>query len=363
MSRSKVCLLPVAGLLWLGCLQGAAHAAAPEGDPDTTLSIPQSADIAGELPHTEVLPAVTSYLQLIAELETRQNTPGVDVELSEAYYGLGNSLQSLERHEEAVAAFDMALQLLRKNKGLYELEQLPVLQARLDSSQALASWQEVDAGRHLAHLITLKNRGASIERRYQTLRELGLWKLRAVDEELLPNSLEGAREAAALYRQELELPGVRASYQGKGLFVGNLYLDLAAIEFMQAKKMLALPLSSYVEGGQRTITQMYCETIPTPDGRGRQVCRNILVPNMDYFMSLSDKKFRDTRRHLDAMQDAVLAAYDVLMGEVDTQNRDEALTLLSEVHRLTGAYNDFLAENSRRPGSRIAPQTGSRINR
>jgi hypothetical protein len=363
MSRSKVCLLQVAGLLWLVCPPGAAHAASVDVDTDTAFSVLQSAAIPGDVLPTEAPPPVVSYQQLITQLESGQNSPGVAVELSEAYYGLGNALQSLERHEEAVAAFDQALQAIRKNNGLYELQQLPVLQARLDSSQALGWWQEVDADRQLAHLITLKNPAASIERRYQALRELGLWKLRAADEELLPDYLDGARDAAALYWQELERPDLRASYKGRVLFVANLYLDVAAIEFMQAKKRLALPLGAYVEGGQRTITQMYCETFPTADGRGRQVCRSMQVPNMDYFMSLSDKKFRDTRRHLEAMQDAVLEAYAVLLGEVETQNRDEALTLLAEVHRLTAVYNDFLAENSRRPGSRITSHTGSRITR
>jgi tetratricopeptide (TPR) repeat protein len=361
--RSTVFLLPAISLIWQACLQGVALAASLDTETDPVLSIPHSTDIPGDPLQTETLSALTSYQQLITELETRPNALAAGMELGEAYYGLGNSLQALERHEEAVQAFDMALQHLRKNKGLYDLEQLPVLQAQLDSSMALAAWDKVDADRQLAHLIALKNPAASIERRYQTLRELGLWKLRAADEELLPDFLDDAKEAAELYQQELERPDLRASYQGRPLFVANLYLDLAAIEFMQAKKRLAMPLSSFVEGGQRTLTQMYCETIPTPDGRGRQVCRNIQVPNMDYFMSLSDKKFRDTQYHLDAMQDSVLEAYKVLLAEVDTQNRDEALKLLAEVHRLTRVYNDFLAQNSRKPGSRIAPRTGSRINR
>lgn len=331
MTRSKISLLPVAGLFWLSCLHG----------------------------FTQPVP----YEQQIAELEVRQQTFGVDAELGEAYYGLGISLQTLERHEEAVAAFDKALQALRENKGLYELEQLPVLQARLDSSEALASWQEVDAGRQLAHLITLKNPAASAEQRYQTLRELGLWKLRAAEDDLLPNSLGDAKAAAALYQHELERPGVRAFYQGRDLSLANLYLDMAALEFLQARKMMALPLSAYVVGGQRTVTETQCQTLQTPDGRGRQVCRSIQVPNLDYFMSLSDRKYRETRRHLDAMKAAVLDAHAVLLGEVETQNRADALALLSDVHRLTDAFNDFVAENSRRTGTRIAPPTGSILRR
>lgn len=330
MTRSKLLLLPIACLYWL---PGASFAQASAS-----------------------LPTPESYEQLIAGMETRQAS---GVELSEAYAGLGHALQAQERHEEAVAAFDMALQALRENGGLYQLEQLPVVQARVDSSQAIASWQEVEAGRQLAHLIALRNPGASSQLRYQTLRELGLWKLRVAEEELLPNSLYGVRDAASLYRHELEQPGARSSYDP--LSLANLYLDLAALEFLQAKEKLALPLSEYTTGGSRTTTEMYCQVIYGADGRPREVCRSVQVPNLDYFMGLSDRKYDQIRDHLDAMKESVLEAYDVLLGEVGTPNRSEALVLLAEVHRLTDAFNGFVAENSRKSESRIAAPTGSII--
>jgi tetratricopeptide (TPR) repeat protein len=235
MTRSQVCLLSLTGLL---CVQASAQPA--------------------------------SYEQQIAELQARQAS---GIELSEAYYGLGTSLQQEERHEEAVAAFDDALQALRENTGLYDLEQLPVLQARLDSTQALESWEEVDAGKQLAYQITLHNPAAGTASHYQTLRELGLWKLRVAEEKLLPNALDGVRDAVALYRHELEQPGVVTAYSP--LSFANLYLDLAALEFLQARQKLALPLAEYTMGGPRTATETYCQTISGPDGRPRDVCRSI----------------------------------------------------------------------------------------
>ncbi|MES2627178.1 MAG: tetratricopeptide repeat protein [Pseudomonadota bacterium] len=362
MTRLKSCPPHVTALLLLGCLHGFAQPAPSAGDTaaSATLSTAQPAE---SLPEAETSSSRASYEQLIADLQITQNSSGATTALSEAYTGLGNSLQTLGRHEDAVVAYEQALQLLRQSKGLYELEQLPVLQARLVSNQALAAWQDVDTGRYLAYQIALRNPGAGIALHYQTLRELGLWKLRAAEDDLLQNSLDGVQEAAALYRLELERPGIRAAYQNNALFLANLYLDLAALEFLQARKKLELPLSAYVEGGQRTVTEMYCETIPMPGGRERQVCRSMQVPNMDYFMSLSNKKYSTTWEHLNAMQDAVLEAYAVLLPEVATEHRDDALTLLSEVHNLTDAFNDFVAQNARRTGSRIAGPTGSRINR
>jgi tetratricopeptide (TPR) repeat protein len=338
MTRSKIHSLLIAGLLWLISCHSIAQ--------------------------PEAVPALAAWQQLIDTLRASQNPINVDAQLSEAYAGLGNSLQTLEQHADAIAAYDQALQLLRENKGLYTLDQLPVLQARLESSQALANWQEVDAGRQLAWLITMKNPDTSSELRYQTLRELGLWKLRAAEEDLLPNSLEDAREMSELYRQQLAQPDLRAAYQGRALSLANVYLDLAALEFLQAKQQLELPLSSFGVNGQRTVSEMFCESIPTPDGRMRQVCRNVQVPNMDYFMSLSDRRYGATWDHLNAMEDAVLEAWKVLLPEVETQNRDAALTLLTEVHRLTDTFNDFVAKNARkRTGSRIAAPTGSKIRR
>ncbi len=305
MTRSRTFLLPIAGLLWLTSIDGVAQ------------------------------------------------TP------TESYYSLGTSLQEQARHAEAVEAFDDALQQLRENAGLYDLEQLPVLQARLDSTQALSSWEDTDAGKQLAYQIAVRNPEAGIARRYQTLRELGLWKLRVAEEQLLPNSLNGVRDAVALYRRELDQPDVRASYDTISL--SNLYLDLAALEFLQAKEKLALPLSEYTTGGSRTTTEMYCQVIYGPDGRAREVCRSVQVPNLEYFMGLSDRKYDQIRDHLDAMKESVLQAYEVLLGEVGTANRTEALALLAEVHRLTDAFNGFVAENSRKSESRIAAPTGSII--
>lgn len=192
-----------------------------------------------------------------------------------------------------------------------------------------------------------------------SLRELGLWKLRVAEEGLLPNSLNGVRDAAALYRRELDQPDIRAAYDTISVY--NLYLDLAALEFLQAKEKLALPLSEYSTGVSRTTTQMYCQTIYGPDGRVREVCRSVQVPNLEYFMGLSDRKYDQIRDHLDAMKESVLQAYEVLLGEVGTANRTEALALLAEVHRLTDAFNGFVAENSRKSESRIAASTGSII--
>src|SRR5690606_33828807 len=142
MLQATACLLPAVGLVWLGCFHVCAHAA-------------------------ESVAAPGSYEHLIADLQARPQSADVAMQLGEAYFALGRSLQERERHAEALLAFDDALQLLRENRGLYELEQVPVLQARLDSSQALAEWRDVDAGRQLAYLITLKNPDAGSERRYQ----------------------------------------------------------------------------------------------------------------------------------------------------------------------------------------------------
>lgn len=350
MRRSPAWFVPFAGPL-LCLLHGAAAGAAGENFISVS-AIP-----------TEHLRTLAAYEQRVAELEAQQRGEGIDAELSEAYFGLGTTLQVLNRHEDALAAFDKALQALREHHGLYELEQLPVVQAKLDSSQALTSWQDVDAGRQLAYLITQRSPAAGPEGRYQALRELGLWKLRAAEEDLLPNALNEARATAALYRQELGRPGARREYADRPLSLANLYLDLAALEFVQARRKLALPLAEYVVGGQRRETQTYCETIPTSDGRTRQVCRNIQVPNLDYFMALSDRKYGQIRDHLDAMKAAVLEAYDILLPEVGTPHRDSALMLLAEVHRMTDAFNEFVAENARKTESRIAAPTGSIIRR
>lgn len=308
--------------------------------------------------------SISSYQQLIAELQGQPDTLGTSTTLAEAYASLGSALQEEEQHADAIAAYTQALQFVREANGLLALEQFPLLEARLASHQAMAAWSEIDADRRLAWLIAHKNPAADIGLRYQTLRELGLWRLKAADEELLEDAMDGAKEAVLLYQRELADAEILAAYQQSPLSLANLYLDLAALEFLQARKKIELPLGAYMNGGQRTVTETYCETIQTADGRTRQVCRNLQVPNIDYYLSLTDRKYAAAWDHLQPMQDAVLKAWATLLPEVQTSNRDAALKLLAEVHSLTNAYNSFVAKYGKKEtGTRITAPTGSRIDR
>lgn len=77
-------------------------------------------------------------------LQLRQELSPYDPQLAEAGMALGRNLQALERHEEAIAEFERARQVLRANGGLYELQQLPLLDAQLESRLALQQWAEAD---------------------------------------------------------------------------------------------------------------------------------------------------------------------------------------------------------------------------
>lgn len=341
MTLSKTTHLPVLGFLTLLGMPYAA-ALAGEADPGTTLAaefVPPSRNEAV----TQALSDKDALEQVIRQLETTQGAYGA--ELSEAYFQLGTTERALENYEEAVQAFGQALQILRTGYGLLDLRQLPILEELLATSQTLEDWQEVDSLHHLMHFITSRNPETETEVRFQSLVQLGRWKVQAEVDGLLPEKADSVKEALQLYDNEIGKLEASATYQGRNIHLATLYLDLAAVEFTQAKAKYAMPITEFGMGGQSSISTVNCIAFTGRDGRTVQSCTSVEVPNPSYYMEPSNKKNMQIRQHLDEMKNDVLEAYRTLQNEPEGTNQRAAL--LAEVQRLTREYNDFATMNSK----------------
>ena len=94
--------------------------------------------------HTQEQPAppsIARYESRIADLEAAQG-PHAE-ELIEARRSLGLLLQQAGEHGRAVAALQQALQSVRVNEGLYSMNQIPILEAIIDSHAALGARDEL----------------------------------------------------------------------------------------------------------------------------------------------------------------------------------------------------------------------------
>lgn len=139
---SRLLLLPLA----LSSLpaQAASDHFAPEfhAVPLTTALI--ASDTASPVPAAafEPVPDIAAYQQRLQAVEASAGPYAQP--LAETTRALGQALQQLDQHEEALLAFGRSRQILRIHAGPYNLDQLPVIDAMIESNLALGRLQDAD---------------------------------------------------------------------------------------------------------------------------------------------------------------------------------------------------------------------------
>lgn len=316
------------------------HAAESTASPGPA-AIDASADAAA-------LASKAAYQQRITELESRA-TPQ-DEQLGEAWLGLATALQTLGEHEQAVEALGNALQALRISRGLQDVQQIPVLQLQLVSRQALQQWEELDAAYHLINYIAQRQFEVGSQPRFDALLQLGRWKIRAANENLLSGNIDEAAVAAGLYRSEIDR---LEAIGGSKTQLATLYLGLAAAEFHQLQAINEQPLNNFESTSRSTTTQMQCQAIRLADGRVSQLCTTVEVPNVNSYLLSSQRKGQQLGMHLEAMRVAVMEGYYALQdASVPAEARN---SLQPEMQRLTSEYNRFINDNTTTDNPRLKP--------
>lgn len=336
----RILLNLVAALAMAGA--AASTVGAAESAPSSPATPESTADTAA------ALASKASYQERISALESRP-TP-YDEQLSEAWFGLGTTLQILGEHEEALEALGNALQALRISKGLHDPQQLPVLQQQLVSSQALQQWEELDAAYHLIYYIAQKQFEPGNPLRFDALRQLGKWKLQAATENLLPGNYDEAAQAAVLYRKEIsQIDAITGSKDQ----LATLYFDLAAVEFRQVQTVNEQPLIDFESSSRASTTQTQCQSVRMADGRVSQICSTVEVPNVNVYVVSSQRKSQEINLHLEAMRTAVMEGYYALQdASVPAEQR---AILMPQMQQLTGEYNKFINDNTTADNPRLKP--------
>jgi hypothetical protein len=311
------------------------------GDSTSTavLATAASVPVASEA-NTQALADRAALESRIATLENSADATGPA--LSEAYLSLGIALRALKQPDEALSAFDKAQQPIRTSGGLFDLQQLPILQEKLATLLTLQYWEEVDATSHLIYYTTSKKLPAGAKQRYEALLQLARWKFKAGSEGLLPVTREADFEAAKLYSREIKAMAAVAPYEGKNLQLGQLNLELAAVEYQLTNNIYRRSLASYQDTQQRTTSRLECQTFRFPNGAVSQTCTNVDTPNLDYYADAGNRKNLDLNVHIDSMHAALIEALALLQNDpVASPERD---ALLKQLYELTLKYNAFIDE-------------------
>jgi tetratricopeptide (TPR) repeat protein len=78
------------------------------------------------------------------KIETQEAINGAyDENLAEVFFGLGKTLQRLNRHEDAIDAFKHAMHVNRVNHGLHSVTQAPMMQGIIKSKKELGAIEEI----------------------------------------------------------------------------------------------------------------------------------------------------------------------------------------------------------------------------
>ena len=284
------------------------------------------------------------YTQLINQLELEAGADAYRPELSQAYMDLGLTLQDLEQHDEATEAFDKALQSVRISDGLNSALQLPMLQELYNSNLARADWEGADLYAHLMFYVARKSFAAGDERRLAALEQMGNWKLKAENENLLSEYSNALGSAIETYQHEIELLQ-SMPLEGNNLTMATLYLGEARLKMILAQQIYDRPLTEYqTPGRERSTTTTRCFFVRLANGSVTQMCETIEVPQLDFYTVPNDMKLREISGNLKDIREALVKAFTLLQIEMEqAEKRDE---LLAEMNRITESYNSFVTEHS-----------------
>ena len=121
---------------------------------------------------------VAYYRQAIEEMESSQGAYAEG--LQEQLLSLGMSLQQQGRHDEAIRVLKRGVHLARINKGLYSVDQIPLLQTEIASHMASGQFLEADERQMYLYRVQQRtlDRG---EVRAQALMQQARWQRRAYE--------------------------------------------------------------------------------------------------------------------------------------------------------------------------------------
>jgi len=113
-----------------------------------------------------------------AAIEQKENEVGpYDLELSEMVYGLGKTLQTSQRYEEAINAYRRSLYLKRVNDGVYSLSQAPMLRGIIESHVRQGQTDAAAESYEQLVWIHLKTYGNNDPKLIALFEEVGQWHL------------------------------------------------------------------------------------------------------------------------------------------------------------------------------------------
>ena len=231
--------------------------------------------------------SIAEYEQQIREREIEHGV--YDPATGEYLLSVGLVYQKDGKHEEAVDAFNRALQIKRVNEGLQSTGQVLILEQLVKSNIANADWEEVDQNYQQLLWIHKRNYDVGDPRLLPVVDKVGRWKLKAYKENLLESSaIRTIGESEKLFRDTITI--LERQYGENDPRLINPLYGRALTNYQYAIEVANTPQDDFHGTGSPTRTQVMCRTVPTANGGARRICNTIRVPDPSYYASQSNSK-------------------------------------------------------------------------
>ena len=226
---------------------------------------------------------------LEARLEAMGTEAGLyDLSLAEVQTDLGRVYSDMGDYDKAVDALTQALHLVRLNSGLYDPQQIRVLEELIDALVAKADWEQVDDYQHLVFSLQKRSYEPDSPQFADAVLTMGQWQLAATRLGRMHGfqTLSQISDIKELYATQLEYARARDDVERQwSLVYASALADVAL-----ARQYLRSDVSEMMVSAQRYVNRTICQNVPDGAGGYNRVCWQQSVPNPDYYYQVNNER-------------------------------------------------------------------------
>lgn len=226
---------------------------------------------------------------LEVRLEELSSEAGLyDLSLVEVQTDLGRVYSDLGDYDKAIEVLTQALHLVRLNSGLYDPQQIRVLEELIEALAAKQDWENVDNYQHLVFSLQKRSYAPDSPQFADAVLTMGQWQLAAPALGRMQGfqMLTQISDIKELYASQLEYARAREDLERQwSLIYASAMADVAL-----ARQYLRSDVSEMMVSAQRYVNRTICQNVSDGAGGYTRVCWQQSVPNPDYYYQVNNER-------------------------------------------------------------------------
>ncbi|HLT63542.1 MAG TPA: tetratricopeptide repeat protein [Pseudohongiella sp.] len=211
-----------------------------------------------------------------------------DLSLVEVQTDLGRIYRDLGDYDKAVDVLTQALHLVRLNSGLYDPQQIRILEELVEALFRQSDWDKVDDYQHLVFSLQKRSYAPDSPEFADAVLAMGRWQL-ASDRLGRTHGfqvIDQINEMKDLFNAQLEYARAREDVERQwSLVYASAMADLAL-----ARQYLRPDVNDMMITAQRYVTRTVCRNVSDGAGGISRVCWQESVPNPDYYYQVNNER-------------------------------------------------------------------------